>query len=154
MPSHWGMKKICVMLACVFGLWSCSSYQQQAGVVGGLVGAAAGAAFGDDHQDVIAGAAVGAAVGAGGAAIHEESRRRNYGRYGIPPDGAESGVVPESQGDPPSDPSEPEYPVARRTNDPDQVLSPFPPHQRIDVSGFGSGELARDPKTGKIFRVP
>ncbi|MEM1085726.1 MAG: glycine zipper domain-containing protein [Verrucomicrobiota bacterium] len=135
-------------------LVSCSSYQQQAGVIGGLVGAATGAAFGDDHQDVIAGAAVGAAVGAGGAAIHEQNQRRNYERYGIPPDGARSGVEPNPSPAPPADPGQPDYPVARATGNPSQVISPFPPHQRIDISGFRSGQLARDPKSGQVFRVP
>lgn len=148
--------------AVVIGLSSCTSYQQQAGLIGGLAGAGLGAAFGDDHQDVIAGAAVGAAVGAGGAAIHEESRRRNYERYGIPPEGQGGQAPPQEYGQyeevpgPAADPEPagPDYPVARRTNNPDEVESPYPPHHRINVGGFRSGQLAKDPKTGKIFQVP
>lgn len=47
-----------------------------------------------------------------------------------------------------------EYPVAERTNKPDQVLSPYAPYNVIDVAGFKSGQLAKDPSNGKIFRVP
>jgi hypothetical protein len=47
-----------------------------------------------------------------------------------------------------------EYPVAERTNNPNQVLSPYAPYNVIDVAGFKSGQLAKDPSNGKIFRVP
>jgi len=139
-------------------LASCTSYQAQSGVIGGLVGAGLGAAFGDDHQDVVAGAAVGAAVGAGGAAVHEQSvRRRDYERYGIPPDSEAAPTAPPRETAPPrtSDPApDPDYPVAQLTEDPNQVLSPFPPHHRIDITGFRSGQLAKDPQSGQIFRIP
>jgi len=46
------------------------------------------------------------------------------------------------------------HPVAQRTENPNQVISPHPPYNVIDVTGFNSGQLARDPSTGKIFRVP
>jgi hypothetical protein len=143
-------------------LSSCSSYQQQAGVIGGLAGAGLGAAFGDDHQDVIAGAAVGAALGAGGAALHERSRQdtRQYERYGILPDPPQ--VQQERQGihEPQLEPAvgptpaKPGYPLARRTSNPNEVESPYPPNHRINVEGFRSGQLAKDPKNGKIFQVP
>lgn len=127
------------------------------------MGAGAGALFGDDHQDVIAGAAVGAGVGAAGAAIHEDSMRRtDTRRYETAP--------PLSQNPPPrrTAPSQPaprqsapapaprskDYPTAQRTTTPGEVLSPYPPYNRIDVSGYRSGQLVKDPKTGEIFRVP
>ncbi|MGE9270551.1 MAG: hypothetical protein ACQKBU_07085 [Verrucomicrobiales bacterium] len=140
-------------------LWlaSCTPYQQQAGVVGGIAGAAAGAVFGDDHQDVIAGAAAGAAVGAGAAAVHENhTRQRDYARYGIPPSSsASSGSTRSSSPSSSSpEPSGSEYPTAQRTENPDEVLSPYAPHHRINVAGFKSGQLARDPKNQKIFRIP
>ncbi len=47
-----------------------------------------------------------------------------------------------------------DYPLARRTADPNQVISPYEPYNVIDVEGFKSGELARDPSNKKIFRVP
>jgi hypothetical protein len=34
------------------------------------------------------------------------------------------------------------------------VLSPYAPYNVIDVQGFRSGQLAKDPSNGKIFRVP
>ena len=46
------------------------------------------------------------------------------------------------------------YPTATRTANPDQVLSPYEPYNVIDVAGFASGKLVRDPSNQKIFRVP
>ena len=34
------------------------------------------------------------------------------------------------------------------------VKSPFPPYNTLDVAGISSGSLAKDPSTGRIFRVP
>jgi len=45
-------------------------------------------------------------------------------------------------------------PTAGRTNKFGRVKSPFPPYIELDVSGMGSGSLAKDPTTGGIFRVP
>ncbi len=47
-----------------------------------------------------------------------------------------------------------EYPTAERTANPNEVLSPYHPYNVIDVEGFRSGQLAKDPSNGKIFRVP
>lgn len=47
-----------------------------------------------------------------------------------------------------------EKPVARKTDNPNQVISPYPPYNLIDVTGFRSGQLAKDPSNQKIFRVP
>lgn len=138
---------------------SCTTQQQSAAVIGGVAGGLLGAAFGDDHQDVVAGAAVGAGLGAGAAAIQEnEARRRNYERYGIPQ--GQGGYGPGGAPQGPSAPPPPragasgEYPTATWTEVPNQVRSPYPPHGKIDVTGFRSGQLAKDPKTGRIFRVP
>lgn len=66
-------------------------------------------------------------------------------------------------GSPPPGPQKPEpppptatggYPTATRTENPDQVLSPYAPYNVIDVAGFSSGKLVRDPSNQKIFRVP
>lgn len=48
----------------------------------------------------------------------------------------------------------PTYPDARPTANPNQVISPYAPYNVIDVEGFKSGALAKDPSNGKIFRVP
>jgi len=48
----------------------------------------------------------------------------------------------------------PSYPDAKRTSNPNQVISPYAPYNVIDVEGFKSGSLAKDPSNGKIFRVP
>lgn len=48
-----------------------------------------------------------------------------------------------------------EYPMAERTDNPNRVISPYgPDYNVIDVEGFRSGQLAKDPSNGKIFRVP
>ena len=46
------------------------------------------------------------------------------------------------------------YPTAQRTANPEQVISPYEPFNVIDVAGFASGKLVRDPSNQKIFRVP
>ena len=48
----------------------------------------------------------------------------------------------------------PTYPEAKRAADPRYVISPYAPYNVIDVEGFKSGALAKDPSNGKIFRVP
>lgn len=47
-----------------------------------------------------------------------------------------------------------QYPMAERTDNPNRVLSPYKPYNVIDVEGFRSGQLAKDPSNGKIFRIP
>jgi len=46
------------------------------------------------------------------------------------------------------------YPIARRTSDPSMVISPYPPHNRVIVTGIRSGELVMDPSVGKAFIRP
>ena len=141
----------------MLGQLSCTTQQQSAAVIGGVAGGLLGAAFGDDHQDVVAGAAVGAGLGAGAAAIQEnEARRRDYERYGIPPNQGGGNPPPPGYQNPPPPRAgaDGEYPTATWTEVPNQVRSPYPPHGKIDVTGFRSGQLAKDPKTGRIFRVP
>jgi hypothetical protein len=50
--------------------------------------------------------------------------------------------------------SGPQIPVGKRTGTPGRVISPFPPHQELDVAGMVSGSLALDPITNKVFQVP
>ncbi len=47
------------------------------------------------------------------------------------------------------------YPTGTRNPDnPGSVVSPYPPHNALDVSGLSSGSLAVDPTTKKVFRIP
>jgi hypothetical protein len=60
---------------------------------------------------------------------------------------------------PPPPPSAPEvnYPMATRTSTPDRVISPYAPYNVINVEGFRSGQLAKDPSdpaNPRIFRIP
>ncbi len=45
-------------------------------------------------------------------------------------------------------------PAATKSSTPGRVKSPYPPYRELDVSGMASGSLAKDPTTGKVFRVP
>ncbi len=60
----------------------------------------------------------------------------------------------EEQAPPPRRTGRQEYPVAEATEKPGMVISPYAPYNVIDVEGFESGALAKDPSNGKIFRVP
>ena len=51
-------------------------------------------------------------------------------------------------------PTRDSYPSAERTANYNQVISPYKPFNVIDVEGFKSGQLAKDPSNGKIFRIP
>lgn len=126
--------------------------------MGALGGGALGALFGDDSDDVVRGAAIGAAAGAGAAALKENAERRS-GAYN-------------TGGDQPAPPAPRKktsnYPLATPiAGTRDQVVSPYKPHNVIDVKGFRSGQLARDPSTApvgpdgkpdinqaKIFEIP
>jgi hypothetical protein len=58
--------------------------------------------------------------------------------------------------DPPVQPPV-DYPLATRTSNPGTVISPFAPYNVIDVTGFQSGQLAKDPtdpSNPRIFRIP
>ena len=53
------------------------------------------------------------------------------------------------------------YKKAYKTENPDRVISPFPPHNVIDISKnpktgepFQKGDFAKDPSNGQIFRIP
>ena len=142
---------------------SCTPQQQQGAALGTLGGAAIGAVAGDDSRDVLRGAALGAALGTGVAALGEDAQRRreaelsHYGSPGqgnYPPGGQASPPPYQSPASPPSQPGRDAYPMAQRTSIPNQVISPYPPYNVMDVTDVRSGQLARDPKTGEIFRVP
>lgn len=71
-----------------------------------------------------------------------------------PPPGQPSDVPP-SPGDPSTSPTRPgEYPTAKATTNSNEVVSPYEPYKVINVEGYKSGELVRDPHNKKIFRVP
>lgn len=64
------------------------------------------------------------------------------------------GYTPPQRYAPPERQAPQEYPVAERTDSRNQVISPYAPYNVIDVEGFRSGQLAKDPSNGKIFRIP
>lgn len=47
-----------------------------------------------------------------------------------------------------------DIPTASRSSKPGRVKNPFHPDQELDVSGLPSGSLAKDPESGRVFRVP
>ena len=74
-----------------------------------------------------------------------------------PPEIVDDSVPQGTTETPPFDPQPTrpgEYPVARPTANPNEVISPYAPYNVIDVEGFHSGQLARDPSNQQIFRVP
>lgn len=52
------------------------------------------------------------------------------------------------------DDSSSNVPVGTKTDSPNFVRSPFPPHNKLDITGMKPGALAKDPTNGKVFRVP
>lgn len=44
--------------------------------------------------------------------------------------------------------------TATKAKTPGRVKSPYPPYSELDVSGLNPGSLAKDPVTGKVFRIP
>jgi hypothetical protein len=61
---------------------------------------------------------------------------------------------PAPDGPAPQAPPKKEYPTAEASDKPGVVVSPYPPYNKISVEDFKSGQLAKDPSNGKIFRVP
>jgi len=148
-------------LAGVMLLNSCTPYQQQGAGLGALGGAAVGALAGDDRGDVAAGAVIGAALGTGIAASQENARRRNtpppsdQDYYRGNGDGYRDDYGDDrSYNEPPRQTQRQDYPYAERTSNSNRVISPYSPYNVISVEGFRSGQLAKDPSNGKIFRVP
>ncbi|MEI7927153.1 MAG: hypothetical protein WCH40_01285 [Verrucomicrobiales bacterium] len=70
-------------------------------------------------------------------------------RQGIQDPGPQAPVTP-----PPSKLNPADYPVAKKGKKPNEVISPYPPNNIIDITGFKSGQMAKDPSNKKIFVVP
>jgi hypothetical protein len=79
-----------------------------------------------------------------------------YAPTPVPPYGEDPAPTPQPDPEPPvTTPGT--YPTATATDNPMQVISPYPPYNVIDLSDLPkptSGQLARDPSNQKIFRVP
>jgi predicted small secreted protein len=105
----------------------------QSAMLGAGLGAAVAAATGND---ALGGAAIGAASGAliGHVAKHERERAYEDGYY----EGRHG------RG----------YPVGHRTEHRGFVVSPYEPHNVIDVRGIPRGERVEDPSCGRIFIKP
>ena len=117
--------------AAVLTFSSCTPVQQQGAGISALGDGALGAIFGDDSDDVVRAAAI------------KESNDRKAGKYNR---GGDQLAPPA-----PKPKKTSRYPlatpIAGTTN---QVISPYPPHNVIDVKGFRTGQLARDPSTAPI----
>lgn len=109
----------------------CETNAATGAAVGAAVGAGIGALTGDE---ALGGALIGAAVGA--VAGHAIKARRYRDQGGNPGSGGAG------------------YPTGTPTSNPGYVKSPYSPYNVIDVGGFRSGELAIDPTTNQVFRVP
>lgn len=51
-------------------------------------------------------------------------------------------------------PANQEFPTGTPGKRPGRVVSPYAPHNELDVRGLSSGSLALDPTTQKVFKVP
>ena len=47
-----------------------------------------------------------------------------------------------------------DIPVGTKGSKPGRVKIPFPPYTELDVTGLQPGSLAKDPTSGKVFRLP
>ena len=83
-----------------------------------------------------------------------QSNPDSYRRSDVPDDRYAPRDRPDDRIDPVRQPARDEYPTAERTDNPNRVISPYSPYNVIDVEGFRSGQLAKDPSNGKIFRIP
>jgi hypothetical protein len=102
---------------------------------GAAYGAGAGALIGAAATGNVRGAAIGAAAGAAtGALVGHAIQEDRAQQYGPVPEGG--------------------YPVARWSDTPGLVVSPYPPNRLVDVRGIPRGALVRDPASGGIFRKP
>lgn len=75
------------------------------------------------------------------------------------PETAPGGVVTSPSAPAPEPPASPKIdpgsvPVATRSDKAGRVKSPYPPFRELDVTGMSSGSLAKDPVSGKVFRLP
>jgi hypothetical protein len=70
------------------------------------------------------------------------------------PPASQTDISPPPAPQPPAPVAPGSFPTAQRTANADQVLSPYEPYNVIDITGFASGQLARDPSNQKIFRIP
>ena len=79
-----------------------------------------------------------------------------YAPTPVPPSGPGIDIAPpvEPQPAPPPPTATGGYPTAKATTNPNEVISPYEPFNVIDITGFKTGQLARDPSNQKIFRVP
>jgi hypothetical protein len=71
-----------------------------------------------------------------------------------PPPASSTTTKPATTPAPSSPPASQNFPVGTVGKKPGRVVSPYPPHNELDVRELPSGSLALDPTTQKIFRVP
>ncbi len=126
-------------------LVSCTPTQQQYGLGGAAAGAAVSAITGGDGGDIAKAAAIGGAAGTG-YAVYRENQEKKRGAYNTGGDSYTPAPTPQ--------PTTPSYPTASRSDLPDVVVSPYKPYNKVRVTGFKPGQLAKDPTTDKIFVVP
>ena len=116
---------------------ACSTHTGTGALAGAAIGGGVGAVADGEAESVVKGAAIGATVGALVGALADakvRSEDRSSGEQ----------TVAEAE----------QYPTATRSSKENRVISPYPPHREIDVTGFRSGELVIDPTTNEVFRVP
>jgi len=126
-------------------LSGCETPGRSAGLgaaIGGAVGAVAsrGRPWG-----ILQGAALGAATGyvVGKVVQHDRREEEEYENGG--PHGDDHGFYTDEQTG---------LPVARPSHHDGFVISPYPPHNRIDVQGIDHGAKVMDPSVNQVFINP
>ena len=137
-------------LSIALALNGCDTPGQSAGL-----GAAAGALFGAAASGgrpgaVLQGAAIGAGTGYLVGKVVQHDRREEDDYYG---DDRDSRDRDDDRGDYRGD-SRDGLPMARPTHHDGFVISPYPPHNRIDVRGIPSGAKVMDPSVNRVFINP
>lgn len=108
---------------------------------GAIGGAAIGAIAGGDIRSAAIGAGAGAAAGALIGKANQEHRRRSYPGY----EADRAYARGYDYGD---------LPVARRSDSPGYVISPYQPYALIDVRGIRRGARVVDPVSNRVFINP
>lgn len=149
------MKKLVPILSILLPipllLSSCETPGRSAGL-GAAIGAAAGAVASRGRPSaILQGAALGAATGYVVGKVIQHDRREEDGYYEDDPNYPEHGRY--SNRDFPMD-DRSGLPIGRPTRHEGFVISPYPPHNKIDVHGIPPGAKVMDPSVNQVFINP
>ncbi|RYD81172.1 MAG: glycine zipper 2TM domain-containing protein [Verrucomicrobiaceae bacterium] len=134
---------VCASLLAAFTLSGCETPGQTA-LAGAATGAAIGGLIHGRGRDALTGAAIGAGAGYVVGKIAQQRRGQRYyeDEYEQRPYYRERRY------------RDGRYPVGEPTERRGFVVSPYPPHNLIDVRGIPSGAKVMDPSVNRVFIAP